>query len=113
MRVSEFQKKIEEIYLAKDSARGIEGTFMWFVEEVGELARAIKGDDPANLEEEFADVMAWLASMASIQGIDLAAVITKKYGSGCPRCESTPCQCSNHRPPQNSQTQAPSQNDNL
>lgn len=96
MKLSEFQALIRDQYLEKDKARGIDGTFMWFVEEVGELARALKGNDRDNLEEEFADVLAWLTSMASIKGIDLEAAAQKKYGRGCPRCEKTPC-CCRHR----------------
>lgn len=96
MKLSEFQTLIRDQYLEKDKARGIDGTFMWFVEEVGELARALKSNDRDNLEEEFADVLAWLTSMASIKGIDLEAAARKKYGQGCPRCEQTPC-CCKHR----------------
>ena len=47
----------------------------------------------ANLEEEFGDVYAWLATLASLHGIDLEAVGRKKYGAGCPRCRATPCSC--------------------
>ena len=62
----------------KDAARGWEGTFVWFVEEVGELARALhRGDDPRNLEEEFADVAAWLVSLASLRGVDMGEAARK------------------------------------
>ncbi len=92
MRIGEFQRRIEDLYLEKDSSRGIPATFVWFVEEVGELARALKGDDPANLREEFADVLAWLSTLASMSGVDLEAA-ADKYGSGCPKCRKTPCAC--------------------
>ncbi len=92
MKVSEFQKRIEDIYLVKDSSRGVSGTFVWFVEEVGELARAIKGNDRANLEEEFADVFAWLSTLASLTHVDLEEA-AKKYARGCPKCLATPCTC--------------------
>ena len=95
MKISEFQKHIEEIYFNKDSARGIEGTFMWFAEEIGELTRAIRRDDDReNLEEEFADVLAWLVTLASMKGIDLETVAQKKYALGCPYCSTVPCACS-------------------
>ncbi len=90
------QKRIEEIYLARDKARGRDGTFVWFVEEVGELAKALarpKDDGGKNLREEFADVYAWLASLASIAGVDLEAAVLEKYKDGCPKCHSTPCRC--------------------
>jgi NTP pyrophosphatase (non-canonical NTP hydrolase) len=94
MKIREFQDRIEAIYFEKDNARGIEGTYMWFAEEVGELTRALRrNDDRENLEEEFADVLAWLSTLASIRGIDLAAAAHKKYGNGCPYCKATPCTC--------------------
>lgn len=94
MKLREFQKRIEEIYFEKDKARGVEGTYMWFAEEVGELTRALRRDDDrANLEEEFADVLAWLSTLASIRGVDLEEVARRKYGAGCPYCKAVPCSC--------------------
>ena len=93
MQITEFQKRIEAIYFEKDSARGLEGTHMWFCEEVGELTRALRRGLTDELEGEFADVLAWLASMASIVGVDLQAAALKKYEAGCPRCHATPCSC--------------------
>jgi NTP pyrophosphatase (non-canonical NTP hydrolase) len=94
MQIGEFQKKIEDIYYARDSARGLAGTHMWFCEEVGELTRALRRDDRKELEGEFADVLAWLATLASIAGVDLEAAAREKYAAGCPRCSGTPCRCS-------------------
>ncbi len=93
MTIGDFQKRIESIYLARDKARGVGGTFMWFTEEVGELASAIRSGTKAEQEEEFADVLAWLVSLASIQGIHMEDAI-RKYGDGCPYCHRTPCDCS-------------------
>lgn len=94
MSIREFQQLIERIYGAKDRARGVEGSYLWFAEEVGELTRAIRRDgDRANLEEEFADVMAWLSALASIRGVDLEAAARRKYAEGCPYCRSSPCAC--------------------
>lgn len=94
--VGEFQKLIEDIYFAKDKGRGLHASYMWFAEEVGELTRALRrGDDRDNLEEEFADVLAWLATLASIAGIDLEAAALKKYSAGCPYCHASPCTCNN------------------
>jgi NTP pyrophosphatase (non-canonical NTP hydrolase) len=73
-----------------------ERTFLWFVEEVGELARAMARpgkDGGKNLREEFADVFAWLATLASIEGIALEEVAREKYGAGCPKCGLKPCAC--------------------
>lgn len=88
-----FQQLIEETYFDRDHARGVPGTLLWFVEEVGELVRAIRRGERQNLEEEFADVQAWLATLASLHGIDLEATSRRKYAAGCPRCRATPCAC--------------------
>ena len=92
MTIQEFQRLIEKTYFAKDSKRGLEKTFLWFVEEVGELARALRGKDRENLDEEFADVFAWLSTLASMKGIDLEKAV-KKYANGCPKCKAVPCRC--------------------
>ena len=81
MQISEFQDFIRNKYYARDSKRGTPGTFMWFVEEVGELASALAGDDDHEVEEEFADVLAWLCTLANINNIDLESAITK-YTTG-------------------------------
>ena len=66
---------------------------MWFMEEVGELTRALRRDQRDELEGEFADVFAWLSTLASIAKIDLEEAVRNKYEGGCPRCEATPCAC--------------------
>jgi NTP pyrophosphatase (non-canonical NTP hydrolase) len=93
MQIREFQQQIEAIYFAKDDARGLATTFMWFTEEVGELSRALRRKNDAELRGEFADVFAWLSTLASITGIDLEAAAREKYGAGCPRCRAVPCRC--------------------
>lgn len=90
---------IQEMFGHKDQKRGIDGTYMWFMEEVGELAgalRAFDGADPQKREElqgEFADVLAWLVTLANLSGIDLTQAVRKKYITGCPRCGKDVCQC--------------------
>jgi NTP pyrophosphatase (non-canonical NTP hydrolase) len=93
MSIREFQARIEAIYYARDAARGLAGTHMWFCEEVGELTRALRRERKDELEGEFADVLAWLATLASIAGVDLEQAARAKYAAGCPRCSSTPCAC--------------------
>jgi NTP pyrophosphatase (non-canonical NTP hydrolase) len=93
MRVRDFQRRIEEIYFERDSARGLHGTHMWFCEEVGELTRALRRDQTEELEGEFADVFAWLSTLASMSKVDLEEAVRKKYGEGCPRCHRVPCGC--------------------
>jgi NTP pyrophosphatase (non-canonical NTP hydrolase) len=94
MQVAEFQALIESIYFERDSKRGLAGTHMWFCEEVGELTRALRRNNKAELEGEFADVFAWLATLASMSGVSLEAAVARKYGAGCPRCGAAPCSCS-------------------
>ncbi|MEM8873424.1 MAG: MazG nucleotide pyrophosphohydrolase domain-containing protein [Planctomycetota bacterium] len=83
LTLAEFQRHIREKYHDTDAARGTPGTWMWFIEEVGELSSALaKGDDRANIEEEFADVVAWLCTLANINDVDLEAAIRRKYLDG-------------------------------
>ncbi len=91
--LAEFQELIRKMYLEKDLARGIDGTFMWLMEEIGELATALRNGTQAERSGEFADVLAWLATIANVAGIDLTAAITEKYGSGCPGCGRLVCTC--------------------
>lgn len=80
LTIAAFQKHIAEKYESTDRARGTPKTWMWFIEEIGELSHALaKNDDRANREEEFADVVAWLCTLANINDVDLAAAIAKKY----------------------------------
>ena len=92
---SDFQQLIRKMYFEKDIARGVDGTFMWLMEEIGELATALRQreTDKANLGAEFADVIAWLATIANVAGIDLNSEIARKYGSGCPGCGLLVCVC--------------------
>jgi len=77
MTIKEFQDYIRKQYHERDAERGTAATFMWFVEEVGELATALAGDDHANKEEEFADVFAWMCTLANINDVDLTRAIEK------------------------------------
>lgn len=90
--IAGLQRAIEASYLERDRRRGLAGTFVWFVEEVGELARALKKGEPENLREEFGDVLAWLSTLASLAGVDLAEA-ARPYLDGCPTCHGRPCRC--------------------
>ena len=80
LTIAAFQRHISERYEKVDRERGWPKTFAYFIEEVGELATALTdGKDRANLEEEFADVVAWLCTLANISDVDLAGAIEKKY----------------------------------
>ena len=91
--IEDFQGLIRVMYLEKDLARGVDGTFMWLMEEVGELAAALREGTPEEQSAEFADVLAWLTTIANVVGIDLAAAVRQKYGAGCPGCGQFACSC--------------------
>ena len=82
MHISEFQQLISEKYEERDRERGIPATFMWFVEEVGELATALASQEKENRQEEFADVLAWLCTLANISDVDLEKACAKYTGKG-------------------------------
>ena len=87
------QSLIATMYSSKDEARGVDGTFMWLIEEVGELASALREEDRRQQAAEFADVLAWLATIANVAGVDLEQAVLDKYGSGCPGCGNMVCGC--------------------
>ncbi|MBO8180709.1 MAG: nucleotide pyrophosphohydrolase [Archaeoglobus sp.] len=91
MKISEFQKMISEIYINRDRERGVEKTMLWVVEEVGELAEAVRKG--TNVGEEIADVMAWLVSLANLLDVDVEKEVLKKYPGYCIRCGKKPCEC--------------------
>lgn len=97
--ISDFQQLIHNMYFEKDVARGVEGTFMWLMEEIGELSSALRSDDRQNLSEEFADVLAWLVTIANVCEIDLTEAVSQKYGKGCPGCSRLVCTCPDEEKP--------------
>ena len=92
MEIGVLQETMRATYGERDAVRGTDGTFRWLAEEVGELARALRTGDRENLEHEFGDVLAWLASLANLEGVDLERAAAR-YAHGCPRCSRSPCGC--------------------
>jgi len=97
--IADFQQLVRKMYLEKDIARGVDGTFMWLMEEVGELASALREGTDEDRLEEFADVFAWLTTIANIVGVDLDEAVRRKYGSGCPGCRQWICLCDDTEKP--------------
>jgi NTP pyrophosphatase (non-canonical NTP hydrolase) len=97
--LTEFQQLIRRMYMEKDVARGIDGTFMWLMEEVGELASALRNGTHEERTLEFGDVLAWLATIANVAGVDLNEAVMRKYGAGCPGCGRFVCTCSDAEKP--------------
>ncbi|HRX82129.1 MAG TPA: MazG nucleotide pyrophosphohydrolase domain-containing protein [Pirellulaceae bacterium] len=87
------------MYFDKDASRGIDGTFMWLMEEVGELAAALRSGSHDDKMEEFADVLAWLTTIANVAGVDLSEAVARKYGNGCPGCQRFACICDDAEKP--------------
>ena len=93
MTIADLQTLIEKMYSDKDRARGTPATFLWLCEEVGELAAALREGSREEKEGEFADVIAWLVTLANINDVDLTQALTAKYGAGCPGCGHRVCTC--------------------
>jgi NTP pyrophosphatase (non-canonical NTP hydrolase) len=93
MHVCEFQEMMRHLYFHRDSKRGIEGTYNWLVDEVRELGDALESGSKKELENEFADVIAWLTSLANVTNIDLEEAALSKYDGKCPKCGHSPCAC--------------------
>jgi NTP pyrophosphatase (non-canonical NTP hydrolase) len=93
MTLDELQKFVDTMYSDKDRRRGAPGTFMWLTEEIGELAAAIMEGTQQQKQEEFADVLAWLVTLANVEGVNLTEAIRAKYGGGCPGCGQLICTC--------------------
>ena len=92
MEIGEFQRLIDRMYSERDRRRGAAKTFLWFAEEVGELASAIAGKAQENKAAEFADVLAWLVTLANVEGVDLEQAV-RKFTAGCPGCGQMVCEC--------------------
>ena len=84
---------MRRLYFHRDSERGVAGTYDWLVDEVKELGDALNSTDKKELQNELADVIAWLASLANVTGVDLEKAAVAKYDNKCPKCGRAPCQC--------------------
>jgi len=93
VHISEFQQMMKKVYFQKDFDRGVKANFDWLVDEVQELGEAIEGTNLKEIEKEFADVLAWLASLANLLGINLESAALDKYPNKCPKCQQSPCNC--------------------
>ncbi|CAN5349914.1 MazG nucleotide pyrophosphohydrolase domain-containing protein [soil metagenome] len=90
--LAELQAVIERTYGERDRERGVASSVAWLAEEVGELAQAVRKGNRAEQRHEFADVLAWVASLANQMDIDLTEAL-QRYANGCPRCGAVPCEC--------------------
>jgi len=93
MTIAEFQDLIKRTYHRRDKKRGLDKNFLWFTEEVGELAETVRKGDTKEMAREAADVLALLSTICSLSGVDLEQAALAKYGKGCPRCKGIPCTC--------------------
>lgn len=95
--IREFQNLMRRLYRVRDSKRGAKATHDWLKEEVDELYEAIEDINKEGIAEELADVLAWLASLANVLGVDLEEAALSKYAGSCPKCHSSPCICTSER----------------
>jgi len=95
MEIHEFQEMMLRLYFQRDSDRGVEGTYNWLIDEVEELGEELRKTpfDKEAMGKEFADVIAWLSSLANIMEIDLEKAALDKYNYKCPKCKQSLCQC--------------------
>ncbi len=93
MRLREFQDMMRQIYFHRDSKRRAKGTYEWLVDEVEELEEALMEKDEDALADEFADVLAWLSSLANVVNVDIEEAALRKYDKKCPKCQENPCTC--------------------
>ncbi len=95
MKILEFQKLIKELYFQKDKNRGLNPTFIWLVEEIGELAQILNKEKIVKnkVEEELADIVAWTCSIANLLDVNLESALSRKYPNFCIKCKSNPCIC--------------------
>ena len=89
----DFQGKMRCLYYHRDIKRGVEATYAWLREEIDELEDAIQRGATNDIAGEFADVVAWIFSLANILEIDLEDATLGKYDNCCPKCVSSPCRC--------------------
>lgn len=92
MDFRELQVVIERTYGDRDRERGVAPTVAWLAEEVGELAQAVRKGTREQQVHEFGDVIAWVATLANQQGIDLTEAV-ERFAAGCPKCAAMPCIC--------------------
>lgn len=101
MHIREFQNLMKSLYFERDKNRGFSKIFLWIVEEVGELAEALRkyqesGEKESytkDIEMEIADVVAWVASLSNVLNLDLERALYEKYPLVCPKCQQNPCSC--------------------
>ena len=95
MHLSEFQALLKKLYIHKDLDRGIKSTYIWLIEEIGELATLLNSQelDKTLISEELADIIAWTISIANILNIDIGEAIVRKYPNKCKKCKASPCIC--------------------
>ncbi len=94
--LSDWQKMFSDIYGRINNILPKVSVGLHLAEEVGELSMAFRlrqREGETNLFNEMADVMAWLFSLCSRVGVDLAKETWKKYPGICDTCISPKCEC--------------------
>ena len=94
MKIEDAQEMMRKVYWERDKKRGVERTIQRTEEELVELSAAIlKKEGVKAIEDEVADVFAWLCSLANLLDIDVAEAFYNKYPDACSKCRQSPCTC--------------------
>jgi NTP pyrophosphatase (non-canonical NTP hydrolase) len=94
MKIKDAQEMMRRIYFERDRVRGVKGTLQRTSEELNELREAIIQEKGLpSLEEEVADVFAWLCSLANLLNISIPDAFYAKYTDACSKCKQSPCTC--------------------
>jgi NTP pyrophosphatase (non-canonical NTP hydrolase) len=94
MKIEDAQEMMRRVYWDRDNERGVKGTLKRTFEELTELSSAIlENDGPQAVEDEIADVFAWLCSVANLVEVDVSKAFYKKYTDACSKCKQSPCVC--------------------
>jgi len=79
MELKKFQQDTVARFKAFDEESGPFFLMSVAASEFGELAEAVRSEKREEIEEEIADVVFSIVSLANIYGIDLSAALEKKY----------------------------------
>lgn len=85
MTLPELQAYVQEKLVARGLVSPLADEVLHLMEEVGEVTRAMRKGDQANLGEELADCLFFVLSAANVAGIDIEAALREKEKRNCIR----------------------------
>ncbi|MBO8182147.1 MAG: nucleotide pyrophosphohydrolase [Archaeoglobus sp.] len=79
MELKEIRRRMREKYLETDKKSGALFLLAVLVEEVGELAEAVRKEEKQNIAEELTDVLFMVLSVANFFEVDIEERLIEKY----------------------------------